>query len=95
MIRIGNIRIGICNDKWNWKKCILPHAYSSDKHYKHNYYKYYYRWFNIYWYKPRRCDICKKYIGDNGGILIRNEKEKAVYVICMKCNKKYRHLFYF
>ncbi len=91
-MKIGKFYIGIKADTHNWKKYLLPHAYCSDKNYKHEYFKFYYRWFNVFWCFPRKCECCNQYMDSRGGTNIWNAQgDKILLTVCRNCkeNKTY------
>ena len=92
-MKIGKLHIGYrTHDSHRWKKYLLPKAYNSDRYYKHDYFKFYYRWLNFYWCMPRKCECCGKYMPSIGGIHIWNyEGTQIITTICRNCvdTKKY------
>ena len=86
-MNIGKLHIGYrSHDKHLWKKYLLPKAYLSDKYFKHNFFKFYYRWLNFFWCMPRRCECCGNYMTGAGGNHIKNfDGDKIVITICANC----------
>lgn len=71
-ISIGKTYIGYrSHDSHLWKKYLLPKYYNSPKS-KHCYFKFYIRWLNFFFCKPRKCECCGKYMDGSGGTHIWN-----------------------
>lgn len=89
-MKIGNIYFGLRKDKENWKNYIVPKLFCGQRcKIPHHYFKYYYRWFNFYWCKPRKCEFCKKYMTRKGGHhLWNNDGTKIIMTICDPCYEK-------
>lgn len=91
-MKIGKLSIGYReHDKYLWKKYLLPKAYISSKH-KHDYFKFYYRWLNLFWCMPRKCECCGNYMTSKGGTHIWDfDGNKKVITVCENCldNKVY------
>ena len=92
-INIGKLHIGYRDhDSRLWKKYLLPKAYNTDRIYKHNFYKFYYRWLNFYWCMPRKCECCGNYMTAAGGTHIWDREGENIHItICKNCcdNKEY------
>ena len=86
---IGKLHIGYrTHDSHRWKEYLLPKAYNSDRYYKHDYFKFYYRWLNFYWCMPRKCECCGKYMTSSGGVHVWNrEGTEIIITICKLCEK--------
>ena len=64
---IGKLSIGYRSaDAYAWKKYLIPKYYISPK-FKHHYFRFYIRWLNFYFCKPRKCDCCGRYLDGKGG----------------------------
>lgn len=84
--------IGIIADTKNWKRYIIPKPYISFKQY-HPYFRYFYRWFNIFCCKSRRCDSCGNYIGNRGGTIVHsNYNNIKPLVICFECKRNFKYV---
>ena len=83
---IGKLYIGYRkHDSYKWKDYLIPKAY-IDKKSNHHYYKYYYRWFNFFWCKPRKCENCGEYMTSAGGTRIWDmDGNRLLITICKKC----------
>lgn len=85
--------IGIRRDIKKWRSYITPKPYISS-HYTHPYFKYYYRWFNIFWCKSRSCDSCGNYIGSRGGTVVYSNSNDDIkpLVICFECERNFKYV---
>lgn len=83
--------IGIRSDTKRWRRYITPKSYMLPYH---PYFKYYYRWFNIFWCKSRRCDSCGNYIGSRGGTVVHSDLNYDIkpLVICVECEKNLKYV---
>lgn len=86
-IIIGHFSFGIHSDKYSWRKYLYPQNFFK-KPYEHHYYKYYYRWLIFFWCKPRKCELCGKYMTSKGGYNIWDKnRDEILITICDPCYK--------
>ena len=85
---IGKLSIGNRSaDAYAWKKYLIPKYYISPK-FKHHYFKFYIRWLNFYFCKPRKCDCCGRYLDGKGGTSFWDYEGKELRVtVCYTCRE--------
>ena len=85
---IGKLSIGYRSaDAYAWRKYLIPKHYISPKS-KHDYFKFYIRWLNFYFCKPRKCDCCGKYLDSKGGTNFWDyDGNKVVVTVCYTCRE--------
>jgi len=86
-MKIGHIDIGIHGNKKAWKHYLTP-KYCCGGKWKHTYFQYYIRWFNIYWCKPRKCENCGNYMVGDGHHIWDKEGDKILITVCRDCYKE-------